>query len=142
MLPINTSSYDYNFMKTLNEDVQLKSNQFGKFDIQIQNGDYVNVTGNRSLLNACIIAIMTRYGELQNSTYNEFGCHAHSVTKENQTQFTRYKLELYLSETLERMRRIKTVDSINIKSNQDSGYDVDFTVTSINDETIQGSVTI
>ena len=137
-LPIKEESIDYKLYKTLNEDVKLKSNNYGKFDIQFENGDYVNVTGNESLKNAIIIAIMTRYNELTN-LYTGFGCRVHELIKDNQNTMTKYKLELYVSEVLENMRRIKEVNSINI-TELDSKYFVEFIVTSINDEIVNGSV--
>ncbi len=137
-LPIKEESIDYKLYKTLNEDVKLKSNNYGKFDIQFENGDYVNVTGNESLKNAIIIAIMTRYNELTN-LYTGFGCRVHELIKDNQNTMTKYKLELYVSEVLENMRRIKEVNSINI-TELDSKYLVEFIVTSINDEIVKGSV--
>ena len=36
-LPIKEESIDYKLYKTLNEDVKLKSNNYGKFDIQFEN---------------------------------------------------------------------------------------------------------
>ena len=108
----------------------------------IKNGDYENITGIKSLENACKIAILTRFGEIKTDTYSEFGCHAHEVIKDNQNTLTRYKLEMYTTEVLENIRRIDTVDSVTITDNNDFNYDVDFTVTSINDEKISGSVTI
>lgn len=137
-LPLKEESIDYKLYKTLNEDVKLKSNNYGKFDIQFENGDYVNVTGNESLKNAIIIAIMTRYNELTN-LYTGFGCRVHELIKDNQNTMTKYKLELYVSEVLENMRRIKEVNSINI-TELDSKYLVEFIVTSINDEIVKGSV--
>ena len=137
-LPIKEESIDYKLYKTLNEDVKLKSNNYGKFDIQFEKGDYVNVTGNESLKNAIIIAIMTRYNELTN-LYTGFGCRVHELIKDNQNTMTKYKLELYVSEVLENMRRIKEVNSINI-TELDSKYLVEFIVTSINDEIVKGSV--
>lgn len=137
-LPIKEESIDYKLYKTLNEDVKLKSNNYGKFDIQFENGDYVNVTGNASLKNAIIIAIMTRYNEL-NNLYTGFGCRVHELIKDNQNTMTKYKLELYVSEVLENMRRIKEVNSINI-TELDSKYLVEFIVTSINDEIVKDSV--
>ena len=142
MLPIDPSSYDFKFNKTLNEDVKLTSNQYGEYDISMKNGDYENITGLKSLENACKIAILTRFDEIKTETYSEFGCHAHQIIKDNQTPLSSYKLELYTTEVLENMRRVESVDSVNITDNNDSNYNIDFTITSINDEKISGSVTI
>lgn len=129
--------------KTLNEDVKLQSNQYNQWDISMENGDYVNVTGLNSLHNAIIIAIMTRYNELTSiNLYSNFGCRAHELIKANKTEMTLYKLEIFIEETLENMRRIQTVDSLEITENEADSYHVKFTVTSINDEIIQGEVNL
>ena len=136
-LPIDFNSNDYRFYKTLNEDVQLVSNENGFFDLNMINEDYVNVTGNNSLLNACIIAIMTRYGELkENPMYQDFGCHVHELIKDNQTKMLLFKLEAYISDVLSNMRRVKTVNSINIAHTEVNGYKIQFEITSINDEIV------
>lgn len=140
-LPINTESYDFKFNKTLNEDVRLKSDEFGKYDLDMDNGDYINIVGLNSLQNACIIAILTRFGEIKNSTYNEFGCHVHDLIKDNQNKMTKFKLETYILEVLGKIRRIKTVNWVNITANNGS-YDVGFNVTSINDETVGGKIVL
>lgn len=140
MISIDTNSDDYKFYKTLNEDVQLKPNKFSKFDIVMENNDYNNVMGKESLQNAIIIAIMTRYNELGTiPTYSGFGCRVHELLKARQTEMTRYKLELFITDVLENMRRIKEVNNITITDNHYS-YSVEFTVTSINDEIVMGSV--
>lgn len=138
----NIESDDYKFYKTLNEDVQLKSNKYSKFDIQFENGDYVNVTGHDSLKNAIIIAIMTRYNELTHiPLYRNFGCRVHELTKSRQTDMTRYKMELFITDVLEKMRRIKEVNTIEIKEDSHF-YVVEFGVTSINDKLVRGSVNL
>jgi len=142
MLPIDTESYDYRFNKTLNEDVQLKPNTYHKYDIQIENGDYVNVTGKESLYNAIIIAILTRYNEIKNNLYEEFGCRAHDLIKANKSEMTRYKIEIFVEETLENMRRISEINYLEIKESETHLYNVNFSVTSINDELIKGEVTL
>lgn len=140
-LPVDTSSIDYKFNKTLNEDVELISDEYGAFDIHMENGDYVNVTGHKSLLNACIIAIMTRFDELKNNpTYQGFGCHVHELIKDNQNKMFFFKLETYITDTLNRMRRVKTVNSVQIARSDVNRFEVEFDITSINDETIKGSV--
>lgn len=140
-LPIDTTSEDYKYNKTLNEDVKLKSDAYGFFDLDMRNGDYVNVTGLDSLMNACIIAIMTRYGELtDNPTYNEFGCQAHELPKQNQNRLFLFKLETYITDTLMNMRRVQKVNSVNISRTDIHDYQVEFDITSINDEVIKGSV--
>ena len=144
-LPINNTSSedDYKYRKTLNEDVKLKSDEYGFFDLDMDNGDYINVTGLDSLLNACIIAIMTRAGELvDNPTYNEFGCQAHELPKQNQNRLFLFKLEAYINDTLTKMRRVRSVDRISVTRTDIHDYQVEFDITSINDEIIKGSVVL
>lgn len=142
-LPVDTESYDYKFNKTLNMDVKLKTDEYGLFDIKMENGDYVNVTGLNSLLNACIITIMTRYGEMVgNPTYDEFGCHVHQLIKDNQTKMFLFKLENYIYNVLLDMRRVKSVNEVNVSRIDVNEYSVKFDVTSINDEIVKGSVVL
>ena len=108
----------------------------------MDNGDYINVTGNHSLLNACIIAIMTRFNEISTSTYSDFGCKVHDLIKDNQTKMFLYKLEISIEEVLLKMRRIKTVNSIKITKHDGYEYTVSFSITSINDEIVGGNVSL
>lgn len=142
-LPLDTSSYDYKYLKNLNEDVKLKSDIYGSWDLDMDNDDYINVTGNNSLLNACIIAIMTRFKELKTiSTYDGFGCRVHELIKDNQTKIFLYKLETSINEVLSNMRRIRTVNWINISKTGVHEYTVSFSITSVNDEIIKGELSL
>ena len=142
-LSINTENDDYKFYKTLNEDVQLKpilptSNHW---DIQMTQGDYVNVTGKKSLFNAICIAIMTRFQELSDlPLYDGFGCRVHELIKANKSDMVEYEIELFINDVLERMRRIKEVNEIRIVDTGDEHYKVYLNVTSIDDEIVNGSV--
>lgn len=142
VLPVDVDSFDYRFNKTLNEDVKLKSDEYGKWDLDMCNGDYVNVTGLVSLNNACIIAIMTRFNEVKTDTYDGFGCKAHELIKDNKTKLTLFKLETYIEDVLNDMRRVQEVNYVDISENTSESYHVNFSVTSINDETIKGSVAL
>lgn len=145
MLPVDTESDDYKFRKTLNEDVKLVSDSYGSWDLDMDNGDYINVTGLDSLLNACIIAILTRFNELYpNPTYTDFGCHVHELIKANQTRLVLYQIETDITDVLLKMRRVNIVNFVNVSENKtDAGeYDVNFSITSINDEIVEGSVSI
>lgn len=139
-LPINYESEDDLFYKTLNEDVQLKPIGKGKhWDITINNGDYTNVTGKNSLFNAIVIAIMTRYQELNVPLYEGFGCRVHELIKANKSDMVKYEIELFITDVLENMRRIKEINDIEI-TDSDNHYQVYLNVTSINDEIVNGSV--
>lgn len=141
-IPLNTKSYDYKVYKTLNEDVQLIGNQYGRYDLNMQDKDYVNVTGHNSLQNACIIAILTRYNELKTPLYTGFGCRVHELIKGNKTKLQLFKMEAFLTETLNDMRRIKTVNWVEITEKDSDSYNVLFNVTSINDEIVNGQVSL
>lgn len=134
MLPVNQDSNDYKFFQTLNEDIKLSPNQYGEWDMVFENDDLVNVTGAESLANAIVILIMTRYGELKtNPLYKtDFGCRAHEIPKDNITNLNQYKVEKYIEEAVKRMRRVRTINYIQVKPYMD-GYNVTLAVTSIND---------
>ena len=134
MLPVNEDSIDYQFFKTLNEDIKLTPNEYGEWDMVFEDGDIVNVTGAESLANAIVILIMTRYGELKtNPLYkNDFGCRVHEIPKDNITNLNQYKVEKYIEESVRRMRRVKTINSIQVTPHA-VGYMVVLSVTSIND---------
>ena len=138
MLQVNEDSIDYQFFKTLNEDIKLAPNQYGEWDVIFEEGDIVNVTGAESLANAIVILIMTRYGELKtNPLYmNDFGCRVHEIPKDNITNLNQYKIEKYIEESVKRMRRVKTIDYIQVTPYAE-GYNVTLAVTSINDEQVQ-----
>lgn len=142
-LNVDTKSEDYCFNKTLNEDVQLISNRYGKYDLNFQNGDYVNVTGKNSLFNAIVIAIMTRFDELGDIPHYEgFGCKVHELIKARKSEMVEYEMEVSLTEVLENMRRINEVNELIITDCGNQKYKVYFNVTSINDEMVSGEVEI
>ena len=141
MLPVNTDSIDYRFFKTLNEDIKLKPNEFGEWDMVFQEGDIVNVTGAESLANAIVILIMTRYGELKNNPLykDDFGCRVHEIPKDNMTNLNQYKTEKYIEESVRRMRRVRTINYIQVTPHSE-GYNVALSVTSINDTLVNVSM--
>lgn len=143
MLNINQNPDDYEFFKTLNEDVKLKQDDYNRWDIQFENQDYVNITGKDSFVNAICIAIMTRFNELDfMSLYEDFGCRAHELIKANKSDMVKYKIELFVTEVLENMRRVFEVNEIEVTDSDTYSYNVFFNVTAINDEIVQGSVSI
>lgn len=126
---------------TLHEDIKLQSDKYGQFDMVFKEGDIVNVTGVESLENACIIAIMTRLGELKNNpTYKDFGSRVHDLIKMNMNAMTKYKLELFITETLENMRRVYSVNEVLIEPNNEQGYNALFDITGIDDKHVKGVV--
>lgn len=144
VLAIDVEGDDYRFFKTLNEDVQLKpvSPTSKHYDIQMENGDYANVTGKDSLYNAIVIAILTRFNELSSiDLYEDFGCRAHELIKANVSSMVNYEIELFIVESLEKIRRIKKINSVELIENEDN-YIILFNVTAVNDQQIEGSVTV
>ena len=87
-LPVDYESEDYKFYKTLNEDAELIPIGNGEhYDVNFENGDYVNLTGKNSLSNAIVIAILTRFTELSDiEIYEDFGCRVHDLIKANQEE--------------------------------------------------------
>ena len=143
MLTVDQDSDDFKFFKTLNEDVKLQSDEYNRWDIQFENQDYVNITGKDRLVNAICIAIMTRFNELDfMSLYEDFGCRAHELIKANKSDMVKYKIELFVTEVLENMRRVFEVNEIEVTDSDTYSYNVFFNVTAINDEIVQGSVSI
>lgn len=130
-----TNELDKEFFSTLNEDIKLSPNEFGEWDMVFSDYDIINVSGLESLANAITILIMTRYGELKHNILykDDFGCKIHSVVKDNITNLNNYKIEKYIDEAIKRMRRVKRINYINVKPEQ-NGYNVVLSVTSIDDE--------
>ena len=141
VLPVNEEDYSYRFYKTLNNDVKLKSNEYGEWDIVFdnKNNDWINVAGFDSISNACIIAIMTRFNELDIPLYEDFGCRCHELIKANKSKNILYRIELFVTETLESIRRISKVNWVVVTDNPDNekfNYRVDFSISCMRDEDI------
>ena len=144
-LPVDYESKDYNFYKNLNEDVELIPVGNGEhYDVNFENDDYVNLTGKNSLSNAIVIAILTRFTELSDiEIYEDFGCKVHDLIKANQEEPVKYEIELYVSEVLKNMRRIKEINYIEVNELDESRYGVQFSVTSVvNDEIVKGELSL
>lgn len=130
-----TNELDKEFYSTLNEDIKLSPNEFGEWDMVFEDYDLVNATGLESLSNAITILIMTRYSELKHNLLykDDFGCKIHQIVKDNITNLNNYKIEKYIDEAIKRMRRVKRINYIQVKPEQ-NGYNVVLSVTSIDDE--------
>lgn len=141
-LPHNFDNINHKLYKSLNEDVKLTSDEYGRWDLKFDNGDIVYVDGLKSLENACVIAIMTRYNELKNPLYIDFGCRVHELIKENQSTMVVYKIKEFIKDTLRRMRRIKSVNWVEVSISHDDyyKYKVSFSITSIDDRSLNSSL--
>lgn len=134
-------------LECLHEDIKLKPNRWGEFDMVFEEGDVVNVDGLESLNNACIIAIMTRWMELKRKNksriYDEFGCRVHELVKANMNSMNAYKIELFIKETLSDIQRVDRVNEVMVTPLEGSyGYQVVFNVTAITSEEFRGVVAI
>ena len=139
-LPLDTKKYSYRFYKNLNEDVKLKSDEMGRWDIDFdfQNDDWYNVDGFDSLFNACVIAVMTRFQELNfMELYTDFGCRVHELIKANKTRNQIYYMELFITDVLNDMRRVKKVNWVEVVDSPNKetyNYQVTFNVSCMIDE--------
>lgn len=142
-LPRDKESYAYRFYKTLNEDVKLTSDEYGDWDIAWDDtrDDWVNCTGFDSLVNACIIAIMTRWTEEDFlPIYDNFGCRVHELIKKNKGGQVMYSMEVFVKETLLSIRRVKRVNWIKIidaPNLDDYNYRIEFNITPLSDEDLE-----
>lgn len=142
-LPTNIEDYNYRFFKNLNEDVKLVSDEYGRWDIDFdnQNDDWNNCNGFDSMVNACIIAIMTRFDELGfMELYDDFGCRVHELIKDTKSKQTEYHIELFIAEVLNNIRRVKKVNWVDVTEpmNQEYNYKVAFSITCRIDEDSDG----
>ena len=140
MLP-QIDELDEKFLTGLNEDIRLVPDEYNAtWDMYIdeEQGDIENVTGLQSLHNAIVILILTRYGELTtNPLYaKDFGCKIHELPKDNISKLSNYKVKTYIQKALEKMRRIKKINYVDVTTKQ-NGYDVLISVVSINDEEVK-----
>jgi len=140
VLPVDTESYSYRFYKNLNEDVKLKSDDYGRWDIDFdfEHDDWYNVSGFDSVFNACVIAIMTRFNELEfMELYENFGCRIHELIKSNKTHNIKYRIEVFVLEVLDNMRRVQKVNWVVVTDNPNNelySYQVSFNVSCKVDE--------
>ena len=142
VLPVDENDYSFRFYKNLNEDVKLKSDEYGRWDIDldIDNDDWVQVNGFDSVINACLIAIMTRLDELKfMDLYDDFGCRIHELAKANKTNNVKYKIELFVVDVLNDMRRVKKVNWVKViddKSIDAYNYKIAFNISCVVDEDV------
>jgi hypothetical protein len=130
-----------NTYDTLNKDILLERNEDMKWDRSIQSGDFVLVTGMESIAMAVVVKLQTWFGELKNNpTYKEWGDKAWFYVKNNDTELTRMELKEYVRQALSEIRRIKSVDSIELFKypvrpvNQSPTIILDVSFTTISDQ--------
>jgi len=111
--------------RTLNKDIGLKKMDNGQWDLWFDNGDLVSATEFHSLQVGIIIACLTswnymnRYG---NPTYEVFGNESYSLLKRNKREDVRFKIRAYFEECLLRMRRVNSVEDLQVHEVKNNPY--------------------
>lgn len=142
MVLVNNDDED-KFSATLNRDCELIKLKNGAWDINFDKGDMVIVKGEKSVRNACIIALLTVWNELKNNpTYLNTGNKAYSYLKANKSDMTLYNIECCFREVLEEIRRIKSIDILEVSDSENDAYaySVFFSITTHNNKSVNGDV--
>jgi hypothetical protein len=133
-----------NTFDTLNKDILLARVDGGRYDRVVQSGDFVKATGIDSLAAGVRIKLQTWFNELSsNPTYANFGNKAWFYLKGNNNALHRLELKETIKQCLEEMRRIKSVDSIELDEyaimgeNRPTTMVISVVFTSISDQTIR-----
>ena len=153
------SSYVEDY-KTLHHDIGLVKRSNGAWDLwfgqdsiserykdahylDIIEGDIVSATEIHSLQVGIIIACLTSWNYLNrtgNPVYTTFGNESYSLLKKNKGVNTKYKIKQFFIDCLNRMRRIYSVESLDVYEveNNPYMYKVKFKVTSITNTIVDG----
>lgn len=129
---------------TLGKELHLIPKGYGKYDIHIQAEDFIIREDILALEAACRVKLLTAYNELSyNPIYKNWGNHTHEYIKDNKTQLTLVKIREATIQALREMRRVKSVDLVEVTTDSENPYIVNvfFGVTSINDDMISGGLT-
>lgn len=128
--------------KYLNKDIQLKHTGYGFWEPILDKDGFQTCSHMKSLENAIVLAILTRYQELQKlPTYVGFGCRVHEMIKARQTRLNKFKIQTYLEKSIGSMNRVETVDNIELTPYKD-GYEVEVYLTSVDGETVHTKVNL
>lgn len=126
--------------KTLNKDIKLIKTDNDHYDISIRAGDYEIVEGEESLRNATIFALLLHFNELNlNPTYQMKGNRAFFYIKDRNIALSRLNIQESIKEVLEGIRRIKTVDYVNVERVKDhpNQLSIIISIIGLNDEEIE-----
>lgn len=146
--------------KTLHHDIGLVHRSNGAWDLwfgqdeiskdyknspylNIIDGDLVSATEIHSLQVGIIIACLTSWNYLNrtgNPLYTEFGNESYSLLKSNKGVNTQYKIKQFFIDCLNRMRRVYSVESLDVFDVEDNPYiyKVKFKVISITNTIVDG----
>lgn len=153
------NSYTEDF-KTLHHDIGLVQRSNGLWDLwfgqdtisenykgspylNIVDGDIVSATEIHSLQVGIIISCLTSWNYLNragNPLYREFGNKSYALLKSNKGRNTQYKIKQFFLECLNRMRRVYSVEYLNVIeiTNNPYVYKVSFKVISITNTLVDG----
>ena len=132
-------------LTVLGTDIQLAPSTDGYYDRVLQNGNWVILNGIECLQNDIDLCINIRYGEMiGNPTYQNWGNNAWSAIKMNNNSVMRTMIQESFQTALQGISRVRSVDYLNITYDSGSlpGVDVTYSVTSIDDSTVIGTVSL
>lgn len=154
------SNYYIEDYKTLHHDIGLVQRSNGLWDLwfgqdeisknyknvpylNIIEGDLVSATEIHSLQVGIIISCLTSWNYLNrtgNPLYSNFGNKSYSLLKKNKGINTQYKIKQFFIECLNRMRRVYSVEYLNVLEveNNPYKYKVEFKVLSITNTLVDG----
>ena len=146
--------------KTLHHDIGLVRRSNGLWDLwfgqdeisknykndeylRIVDGDLVTATEIHSLQVGIIIACLTSWNYLNrtgNPIYTEFGNESYSLLKKNKGINTQYKIEQFFIDCLNRMRRVYSIEYLNVYEIENNPYlyKVVFKVISVTNTIVDG----
>jgi len=97
------------------KDMQILPNSNGYYDRVLENNDFRIISGRDCLQQACDLKLNTRWGEIQNPTYQEWGNHAWEAIKENNTDLARIMIEESFRSALEEIDIVGSVDYLEVE---------------------------
>jgi hypothetical protein len=97
------------------QDIQIASIRDGYYDRVLENNDFQLISGRDCLQQVCDLKLNTRWGEIQNPTYQEWGNHAWEAIKENNTEMARVMIEESFRQALEELDCVGTIDYLEVE---------------------------
>lgn len=141
-------------LSALGYDIEIQSSpeghihDFNHWDLIMENHDYTITSGEDTLFNACVIAVLTGYNEIgdryENETYSEFGDPAYELLKTNKSELVKFKIEEYIKKVLKNIRRVMEIVEVVVSEDEFNpyAYNVFFHVIGLDDEHASGEVNL
>ena len=122
---------------------EVSKNYVNSENLKIIDGDIVSATEIHSLQVGIIISCLTSWNYLNrtgNPIYKEFGNESYSLLKKNKGTNTQYMIKQFFIDCLSRMRRVYSVESLNVYDvgNNPYIYRVEFKIISITNTLVDG----